>query len=103
MAEGERPEDADATVGRRRVDGDLGGRARLGGLTAEAVGSPERLVVDDERLGLRSGHRAAVEGLAIVGQRRIEVDVERQRRAAPSPRRGARARSRLLWTPGHRW
>ena len=52
---------------RRCVDGDLRGRSGLGGLTAEAVVTPERFVVDHERLRLRAGRRSC--GTASGGRR----------------------------------
>ena len=65
---------------RRGVERHLGGRTGLRALAAEAVGPPERLVVDDEGLGLGSRDRARVEGSAVVGEHRVEGDLEGERR-----------------------
>ena len=61
------------------VEGDLGRRPGLGRLPAEAVGAPERLVVDHERLRLGAGDRLAVQRGPVLGQHRIEGDVQHQR------------------------
>jgi hypothetical protein len=71
--------DARASRRRPRVDRELGGRSRFGGLAAVAVGAPERLVVHGDRLGLGAADRVAIERLAILLERRLERDLERER------------------------
>ena len=51
---------------------------RVGGLAAESLGAPERLVVHHERLALRAGDRGAVQLSAVVGEHRVERDLERE-------------------------
>ena len=63
-----------------RVDRDLRRRLRAGGLAAEAVRAPERLVVDEQRLRLRTRGRVTVQRQTVLRQHRIEGDLQRQRR-----------------------
>ena len=80
-SERERRDHAGRARRRRRVEGHLGRRAGLGGLAAEAVGPPERLVVDDERLRLRAARPRC--GTAS-SDRRAAPDRTRSRARAPA-------------------